>query len=84
MELPALADDLRAAALRLSDWVARQRAIRAGIRELRAMSDDQLDDLGITRDQIRAYAAGRLSRGHGVPPRPRVVVSNPAPRCQPA
>ena len=84
MQLPALADVLRTAALRLSDWVARQRAIRAGIRELRAMSDDQLDDLGITRDQIRAYAAGRLARGHGVPPRPRLVVSNPPRRCRTA
>lgn len=38
------------------------RARRAAIRELSAMSDAQLWDLGIERDQIAPYVRGALAR----------------------
>lgn len=61
---------LRRVAYRLKTWLQQRRAVR----ELEALSDRQLEDIGLTRAQVEGLAAGRLrlrdlqpQRGHGTP-----------------
>ena len=55
MHLPAFLSDA-------FDAIRRDREIRTAIRELEALDDHALDDLGIRRDEIADYVTGRLSR----------------------
>jgi len=43
----------------LQQWFARQRRIRSAIRELNALDDRRLFDLGIARHEIEDLVAGR-------------------------
>ena len=60
--------------IRLADLLAARRARRRAIVELRRFDDAQLADLGIRREEIPAYVAGRLAgRGPARRRRPRAV-----------
>jgi uncharacterized protein YjiS (DUF1127 family) len=72
MHLPAFLRDAL-------DAIRRDREIRTAIRELEALDDHALDDLGIRRDEIADYVTGRLRREpRGAVPvaPPRLAVDN--------
>ena len=46
--------------MKLQQWLARQRRIRTAIRELNALDDHRLFDLGIARHEIPDLVSGRL------------------------
>lgn len=64
-------------------WRARRRR-RAAIRELRAVNDRTLKDMGLTRGEIVAAVDGEVYRGEPVRPHePKPVRRTPEPRVEP-
>jgi uncharacterized protein YjiS (DUF1127 family) len=51
-----------------ASWLRRRRQYHAAVRELAALDERMLKDIGITRGDIPAVARGQFSRSDGVHP----------------